>query len=74
MLAAASAAAGDRRSRALRWEAFGAVLVNTGEVAGRDLMHRLLADLRARVAPIDGFGTSMGRAARHWPTTPRYAD
>lgn len=31
-------------------EEFGAVLVNTGEVAGRDLMHRLLADLRARVA------------------------
>ncbi|WP_246183760.1 diguanylate cyclase [Pandoraea anhela] len=30
-------------------EEFGAVLVNTGDVAGRDLMHRLLADLRARV-------------------------
>ncbi|ANJ87041.1 hypothetical protein MB84_30915 [Pandoraea oxalativorans] len=26
------------------------MLVNTGEVAGRDVMHRLLADLRARVA------------------------
>ncbi|VVD69368.1 putative diguanylate cyclase AdrA [Pandoraea iniqua] len=31
-------------------EEFGAVLVNTGGVAGQDLMHHLLADLRARVA------------------------
>lgn len=31
-------------------EEFGAVLVNTGDVAGQDLMYRLLADLRARVA------------------------
>ncbi|MGC7404663.1 diguanylate cyclase [Pandoraea pneumonica] len=31
-------------------EEFGAVLVNTGAVAGQDLMHHLLADLRARVA------------------------
>ncbi|MDR3397818.1 MAG: diguanylate cyclase [Pandoraea sp.] len=31
-------------------EEFGAVLVNTGGVAGQDLMYRLLADLRARVA------------------------
>lgn len=31
-------------------EEFGAVLVNAGSVAGQDTMHRLLADLRARVA------------------------
>ncbi|EON11150.1 diguanylate cyclase [Pandoraea sp. SD6-2] len=31
-------------------EEFGAVLVNTGDVSGQDLMYRLLADLRARVA------------------------
>lgn len=31
-------------------EEFGAVLVNTGGVAGQDLMYRLIADLRARVA------------------------
>lgn len=31
-------------------EEFGAVLVNTASVAGQDTMHRLLMDLRARVA------------------------
>ncbi len=31
-------------------EESGAVLVNTGGIAGQDLMHRLLADLRERVA------------------------